>query len=152
MRSTAGHSETESQPSFDEQSIDENQETLKKPSLAKIVRDKMTEYEYENRMEEMRREPRKVNGMYRDTPNYDLFKLQEEIDRVAHKMEPIIDKIDSNLNQKSFKERLQDQANSIGLISKISGRFISFYADDLTEMLLDDFLGEVVTDMDQIEG
>ena len=37
------------------------------------------------------------------------------------------------------------------MISKISGRYISYYADDLAELLLDDFLEETVQELEQIE-
>lgn len=50
-----------------------------------------------------------------------------------------------------FTTRLRDKANAIGMISKISGRFISFYADDLASMILEDILTETAIDMNRIE-
>lgn len=48
--------------------------------------------------------------------------------------------------------RLSKQANAIGMVSRISGRFISFYSDELTDLLLDDFLEEVALDLQRIEN
>ena len=48
--------------------------------------------------------------------------------------------------------RLSKQANTIGLISRISGRFISFYADDLAAMIMDDLLGDAAKDIQKLEA
>jgi hypothetical protein len=40
----------------------------------------------------------------------------------------------------------------MGMLAKMGGRLINFYADDLAEMLLNDFLGETVLDLQAIEG
>ncbi len=50
-----------------------------------------------------------------------------------------------------FSERMRDKASAIGMISRISGRFISFYADDLAEMLIDDILRETAEELNEIE-
>ena len=52
----------------------------------------------------------------------------------------------------SLGNRLWDQANAIGMVSKIAGRYISFYADDLTEMLLDDMLLDTAEELNEIEN
>lgn len=39
------------------------------------------------------------------------------------------------------------QRGPMSMLSKMGGRLISFYADDLTEMLLEDFLKETVVDL-----
>lgn len=38
------------------------------------------------------------------------------------------------------------------MLSKMGGRLIAFYSDDLAALLLDDFLSEVVLDLKQIES
>lgn len=38
-----------------------------------------------------------------------------------------------------------------GMLAKMGGRLISFYSDDLTEMLLNDFLAETVKELQEIE-
>ena len=37
------------------------------------------------------------------------------------------------------------------MLAKMGGRLISFYADDLAELMLEDFLTEMVTDLQRIE-
>lgn len=51
----------------------------------------------------------------------------------------------------SFTTRIKDKANAIGMISSIAGRFISFYADDLSQMILDDILIDTARELNQIE-
>lgn len=38
------------------------------------------------------------------------------------------------------------------MLSKMGGRLISFYADDLAEMLLSDFLGETAMELQRLES
>ena len=38
------------------------------------------------------------------------------------------------------------------MLSKMGGRLISFYADDLAEMLLQDFLGETANELQRLES
>jgi hypothetical protein len=38
------------------------------------------------------------------------------------------------------------------MLSKMSGRLIAFYADDLADLLLEDFLGETAKDLQSIEA
>ena len=37
------------------------------------------------------------------------------------------------------------------MLSRMGGRLIAFYADDLTELLFEDFLTETVSDLQRIE-
>jgi hypothetical protein len=39
----------------------------------------------------------------------------------------------------------------MSMLAKMGGRLISFYADDLAELMLEDFLTEMVTDLQRIE-
>jgi hypothetical protein len=43
--------------------------------------------------------------------------------------------------------RLSDQPGPVGMLSKMGGRLIAFYADDLASMLLEDFLTETCRDL-----
>ena len=47
---------------------------------------------------------------------------------------------------------LSQNAGRIGMISKMGGRMMHYYADDLTEMLLDDILKETVFELQDIEN
>lgn len=68
---------------------------------------------------------------YKTNPNIELAKVSGEIDRVNRKLEPLMNQVSQVVFNAGFTEWLWDKANAIGMISKISGRFISFYADDL---------------------
>ena len=39
----------------------------------------------------------------------------------------------------------------IGMLSKMGGRMMHYYSDDLTEMLLDDILADTVIEMNKLE-
>jgi hypothetical protein len=39
----------------------------------------------------------------------------------------------------------------MSMLAKMGGRLISFYADDLAELMLEDFLAETVIDLQRIE-
>ena len=39
----------------------------------------------------------------------------------------------------------------LGMLSKMGGRLISFYADDITELLLDDYLKETAVELQRME-
>lgn len=43
------------------------------------------------------------------------------------------------------------EAHGIGMLSKMGGRMMHYYADDLTEMLLDDVLYDTVKELQNIE-
>ena len=43
------------------------------------------------------------------------------------------------------------EAHGIGMLSKMGGRMMHYYADDLAEMMLEDMLGDVAIDLQQIE-
>ena len=38
------------------------------------------------------------------------------------------------------------------MLSKMGGRMMHYYSDDLTELLLDDILGEIAIDLQKIES
>lgn len=46
---------------------------------------------------------------------------------------------------------LSQDGGRIGMISKMGGRMMYYYADDLTEMLIDDILRDTVIDLQVIE-
>lgn len=39
----------------------------------------------------------------------------------------------------------------VGMLSRMGGRMISFYADDLADLLLNDFLGETALELQKLE-
>ena len=47
---------------------------------------------------------------------------------------------------------LSSQPGPVGLLSKMAGRLITFYADDLASLLFEDILSETVQDLQKIES
>jgi hypothetical protein len=47
---------------------------------------------------------------------------------------------------------LSEMPGPLGMLSKMSGRYVAFYADDLATMLMEDFLTETVKDLQKIEN
>lgn len=43
------------------------------------------------------------------------------------------------------------ESHGIGMLSKMGGRMIHYYADDLTDMLVDDILYDTVVELQNIE-
>eukprot|EP00343_Euplotes_focardii_P006165 CAMPEP_0205809842 /NCGR_PEP_ID=MMETSP0205-20121125/14067_1 /ASSEMBLY_ACC=CAM_ASM_000278 /TAXON_ID=36767 /ORGANISM="Euplotes focardii, Strain TN1" /LENGTH=252 /DNA_ID=CAMNT_0053087467 /DNA_START=290 /DNA_END=1046 /DNA_ORIENTATION=- len=62
-----------------------------------------------------------------------------------------MNQVDEQMDRVAIGTRLKDQANTIGMVSKIAGRYISFYSDDLAELLLDDILEDTAIEMQNIE-
>lgn len=57
-----------------------------------------------------------------------------------------------NIYQVSSTEgSLRNQRGPLGMLSKMGGRLISFYADDLADLLLDDYLIETAKELQKIE-
>jgi hypothetical protein len=46
---------------------------------------------------------------------------------------------------------LSSDTGKIGMLSKMGGRMMHYYADDLAEMMLDDMLCEVAMNLQEIE-
>lgn len=44
------------------------------------------------------------------------------------------------------------QKGPLGMLSKMGGRLINFYADDLAELLLNDFLAETALELQEMES
>lgn len=86
-----------------------------------------------------------ILSKFKQNPNLEMHKVQKELERVNQRLNPIMEQIDQQITNVGFTKRLKDQANAIGMISKIAGRYISFYSDDLADMLIDDILEETVS-------
>lgn len=91
-------------------------------------------------------------GKYRQNPNFEMHKIQLDLERINQKLDPIMDKVDQQIHNVGVAKRFKDQANAVGLVSKIAGRYISFYSDELAELLLDDILEETVFEMQKVEN
>jgi len=59
------------------------------------------------------------------------------------KVEPLLKRVEEAAkNVKLANDGGPLKKGPLGMLSKMGGRLISFYADDLADMLLQDFLGE----------
>lgn len=66
------------------------------------------------------------------------------------KVEPLLKRVEEAANHikiagGSVKQR--QLPGALGMLSKMGGRMINFYADDISELLLDDFLVETAIEL-----
>ena len=54
-------------------------------------------------------------------------------------------------NDLTLRGLLSQQEGKIGMMARMGGKLIHFYQDELTELLLEDFLQEIVKDLQVIE-
>jgi hypothetical protein len=90
----------------------------------------------------------------RDNPNSKLRELATEVDLLSRKIDPILRRVEEaqqTIKQSGLHHRLSDQPGPVGMLSKMGGRLIAFYADDLAELMFDDFLNETVKSLQTIE-
>ena len=92
----------------------------------------------------------------RDNPNSELFQMHNEVSMLNKKIEPILKRVE--LASERVKQTnqahssLSSQPGPVGMLSKMAGRLITFYADDLAGLLFEDLLTETVQDLQNIEG
>jgi hypothetical protein len=51
----------------------------------------------------------------------------------------------------TYGQGLGSTPGPLGMLAKMGGRFVSFYAEDLSDMLFEDFLHETVIELQRIE-
>ena len=119
----------------------------KKSSLANAAISMMHKKEIERQMQlELEKDMAiDILSKFKQNPNVEMHKVQRELERINQRLNPIMEQVDQQIANVGFTKRLKDQANAIGMVSKIAGRYISFYSDDLAEMLLDDILEDTVS-------
>lgn len=91
----------------------------------------------------------------RDNPNSELFQMHNEVAMLNRKIEPILKRVElasERVKQTRQHGSLSSQPGPVGMISKMAGRLITFYADDLAGLLLEDILTETVVDLQKIES
>ena len=72
--------------------------------------------------------------------------MATEVELLSRKIDPILKRVEMAQDRISNlpRSKLSDQPGPVGMLSKMGGRLIAFYADDLASMLLEDFLTEIV--------
>lgn len=91
----------------------------------------------------------------RDNPNSELFEMHNEVSMLNRKIQPILRRVEEAsalVKNASNHKSLSSQKGPVSLLSKMGGRLIAFYADDLSELLLEDFLTETAKDLQKIEA
>ena len=84
----------------------------------------------------------------KDNPNEHISELQSEVALLTRKVEPLLKRVEeAALNVKIAGENNPMRKGPLGMLSKMGARMINFYADDLAEMLLQDFLGETAIEL-----
>ena len=90
----------------------------------------------------------------RDNPNSELFQMHNEVNMLNRKIGPILKRVEEASERvKTMKgtRALSNQPGPVGMLSKMAGRLITFYADDLASLLFEDILSETVQDLQKIE-
>lgn len=90
----------------------------------------------------------------RDNPNAELFQMHNEVSLLNEKIKPILARVElasERVKQTKFHGALSGQPGPVGMLSKMAGRLITFYADDLANLLFEDILTETVEDLQKIE-
>ena len=72
------------------------------------------------------------------------------------KLEPMLEKVEQaqrniEIARATHGGQLSSDPGKIGMLAKMGGRMMHYYADDLAEMMLDDMLGDVAIDLQLIE-
>lgn len=87
----------------------------------------------------------------RDNPNSHLHEMATEVELLSRKIDPILKRVEqaqSTISSaKGLHPRLSEAPGALGMLSKMGGRLIAFYADDLASLLIEDFLTETVGDL-----
>ena len=79
----------------------------------------------------------------RDHPNEHIADMQTEVALLQRKIEPLLKRVEEAAERVKHAQS-QGKSGPVSMLAKMGGRMINFYADDLAEMLLNDFLGETV--------
>ncbi len=75
------------------------------------------------------------------------------MDLLSRKIDPILKRVEiAQATIKGCGNRITNLPGPLGMLSKMGGRLIAFYSDDLASLLLDDFLAEVILDLQKIES
>jgi hypothetical protein len=74
--------------------------------------------------------------------------MQTEVEMLNRKVQPLLERVEEAAkNVKIANSYNPLQKGPLGMLSKMGGRLINFYADDLAELLLNDFLAETALEL-----
>lgn len=108
-----------------------------------------------------------VLAKLRDNPNKHLGELSSQVAGLNAQLEPLLKRVEQaqyNVEMArathggpadsagTLRGLLSQQEGKVGMMARMGGKLMNFYADDLTEMLLDDLLYDAVVDLQGIEA
>lgn len=79
--------------------------------------------------------------------------MSTEVELLSRKIDPILKRVEMAQDRINNlpRSKLSDQPGPMGMLSKMGGRLVAFYADDLASMILEDYLTETVSDLQKNE-
>lgn len=96
-----------------------------------------------------------VLSRLRENPNSHIVNLKDQVESLSMKLEPMLQKVEQaqrNIELAKHPKNLSGQeAHGIGMLSKMGGRLMHYYADELSDMMLDDILYDTVKELQVIE-
>lgn len=88
-----------------------------------------------------------VLARLRDNPNSELHALSTEVGLLQRKLDPLLKRVETAASTIKFAghhKSLSQHPGGISMLAKMGGKLISFYEDDLAELMFEDFLSETV--------
>lgn len=73
---------------------------------------------------------------------------------LGRKLDPLLKRVEQaaqTVKLAGHHQSLSQAPGGIGMLARMGGRLVSFYADDLAELMFEDFLTETVKDLQRIE-
>jgi len=107
-----------------------------------------------------------VLSKLRENPNRHLGELSTQVANLNAQLEPMLKRVEQaqyNVEMArsthggpsdaagTLRGLLSQQEGKVGMMARMGGKLMNFYADDLTDLLLDDLLLDVVRDLQAIE-
>jgi len=80
--------------------------------------------------------------------------MHNEVSMLNKKIAPILQRVElasERVKQSRLQGALSGQPGPVGMLSRMAGRLITFYADDLASLIMEDILSETVADLQKIE-
>lgn len=63
--------------------------------------------------------------------------MQKEVDALTEKLAPVMEKVQSTVSNMNELNYVRHKSNSIGMVSRMAGKFMAINADKIVDLLLD---------------
>eukprot|EP01022_Parablepharisma_sp_SALTPOND_P036614 TRINITY_DN999_c0_g1_i20.p1 TRINITY_DN999_c0_g1~~TRINITY_DN999_c0_g1_i20.p1 ORF type:complete len:676 (-),score=130.14 TRINITY_DN999_c0_g1_i20:4883-6910(-) len=84
-------------------------------------------------------------------PAEELDEVTQHLEKFEGRMRPVIEKVDQTIKDIERIERIKTKGSLIGMVSNMGARYIVTYADQITELMVEDLLEEFADEMNEIE-